>query len=159
MPRVTDTTTPGLHHRAGAFAIDLAVTLGIAAVYVTAASFAYGLADLRAAGGGSAIDGAMRLLSDAPGLATALGILLLAVTSGYFVWFQGAEGRTPGMAVFGLRVVRVDGRPLGVGGAMSRWGAFLLATALFGLGVLWTAFSDVQRGLHDHLSGTSVVRA
>jgi hypothetical protein len=44
-------------------------------------------------------------------------------------------------------------------GALSRWGAFLLALAPAGLGVAWAAFSEVQRGLHDHLSRTSVIRS
>ena len=158
-PRSSPDPTPPLWQRAAAFGVDALVVVAIGLLFYIAGAIAYGLGELRTAGGGSAFAGAMELLSAAPAAGTACGLLLFAITSGYFVWFHGAESRTPGMALFGLRVVRTDGSPLGLGGAVQRWGAFLLATALFGLGLLWTAFSDVQRGLHDHLAGTQVVRA
>lgn len=158
-PRSTPDSTPPLWQRAAAFAVDAGVVIAIGLLFYAAGAVAYGLGDLRVAGGGSAFAGAVELLASAPAAATACGLLLFAITSGYFVWFHGAESRTPGMALFGLRVVRTDGSPLGLGGAVQRWGAFLLATAFFGLGLLWTAFSEVQRGLHDHLAGTQVVRA
>ena len=150
---------PELRLRAAAFAIDVAFVGAIVAVYLVCGALAYGLSDLRAAGSGSALDGAGRILAESPRAAIACGLLLFVVTSGYFVWFQGAESRTPGLSFVGLRVVRADGSALGMWGALSRWGAFLIAFALFGLGLLWTAFSDAQHGLHDHLSGTSVRRA
>lgn len=159
VPRTSRDSTPPLWARAAAFAVDLAAVLAIGLLFYAAGAVAYGLPDLRAAGGGSAFAGALALLSSAPSAAIACGLLFFAVTSGYFVWFPGAESRTPGMAVFGLRVLRTDGSALGMGGAIQRWGAFLLAISLFGLGILWTAFSDVQRGLHDHLAGTHVVRS
>ena len=154
-----DDAMPTLALRAAAFGVDAAAVLGIALVFFVAGALAYGLGDLRAAGSGSVLGGVSALLTDSPRAAIACGLLLFVVTSGYFVWFPGAESRTPGMALFGLRVVRLDGSPLGPWGALSRWGSFLLAAGIFGLGVLWTAFSDVQRGLHDHLAGTQVVRA
>lgn len=158
-PRTSPDSAPPLQIRAAAFLVDAAAVLAIGLLFYAAGAVAYGLADLRAAGGGSVFSGALALLSSAPAAAVACGLLLFAVTSGYFVWFPGAESRTPGMAVFGLRVVRTDGSALGMTGAIQRWGAFLLAVSFFGLGILWTAFSEVQRGLHDHLAGTHVVRA
>lgn len=158
-PRSSPDSAPPLQIRAAAFLVDAAAVLAIGLLFYGAGAVAYGLADLRAAGGGSVFPGALALLASAPAAAVACGLLLFAVTSGYFVWFPGAESRTPGMAVFGLRVVRTDGSALGMAGAIQRWGAFLLALSFFGLGILWTAFSEVQRGLHDHLAGTHVVRA
>lgn len=158
-PRASIDPTPPLWLRAAAFAVDAAAVVAIGALFYVAGALAYGLSDLRAAGGGSVMAGAATLLSSAPAAATACALVFFAVTSGYFVWFPGAESRTPGMALFGLRVVRTNGEALGMAGAIQRWGAFLLASAFFGLGVLWTAFSEVQRGLHDHLAGTQVVRA
>ena len=157
-PRTSPDPTPKLWLRAAAFGVDLGAVIVIGLLFYTAGAVAYGLPELRAAGGGSALAGALELLSEARAAGTACALLLFALTSGYFVWFPGAESRTPGMALFGLRVVRTDGTPLGMAGAIQRWGAFLFAGALFGLGILWTAFSDVQRGLHDHLAGTHVVR-
>lgn len=157
-PKISLESTPPLWTRAAAFLADLGAVLALGGLFYLAGAVAYGLGDLRAAGGGSAFSGAMAILSSAPTAGIACALLLFAVTSGYFVWFPGAESRTPGMALFGLRVLRTDGSALGMSGAIQRWGAFLLSTAVFGLGILWTAFSDVQRGLHDHLAGTHVVR-
>lgn len=158
-PKSSPDSTPPLWTRAAAFLVDLVAVLALGFLFYLAGAVAYGLGDLRAAGGGSALSGAFAILASAPTAGIACALLLFAVTSGYFVWFQGAESRTPGMALFGLRVLRTDGSPLGMSGAIQRWGAFLLSAAVFGLGLLWTAFSDVQRGLHDHLAGTHVVRA
>lgn len=158
-PRASLDSTPPLWVRAAAFAVDFGAVVAIGVLFYIAGALAYGLSDLRAAGGGSVVAGVATLLSSAPTAAIACALVFFAVTSGYFVWFPGAESRTPGMALFGLRVVRTDGSPLGMTGAIQRWGAFLIASAFFGLGVLWTAFSEVQRGLHDHLAGTQVVRA
>lgn len=158
-PKSSPDSTPALWTRAAAFLVDLSAVFALGVVFYLAGAVAYGLGDLRAAGGGSAFTGALAILSGAPTAGIACALLFFAVTSGYFVWFPGAESRTPGMALFGLRVLRTDGSPLGMSGAVQRWGAFLLAAAVFGLGLLWTAFSDVQRGLHDHLAGTHVVRA
>ena len=157
-PRSSPDSTPALWTRAAAFLVDAAAVLALGLLFYGAGAVAYGLGDLRAAGGGSAFAGALAILASAPAAGIACALLLFAVTSGYFVWFPGAESRTPGMALFGLRVLRTDGTPLGMSGAIQRWGAFLLAAAIFGIGLLWTAFSDVQRGLHDHLAGTRVVR-
>lgn len=148
-----------LARRAAAFAVDLAAVSAIVSIFLAAGAVAYGLDELRAAGAGSALAGARALLAGAPPAGTACALLLAAVASGYFIWFLAATGRTPGMALLDLRVVGADGRAPGMLGALSRWGAFLLALAPAGLGVAWAAFSEVQRGLHDHLSRTSVVRS
>jgi uncharacterized RDD family membrane protein YckC len=74
------------------------------------------------------------------------------------VWFVvtvlmvGVFGFTPGKMLFGLRVVRVDGKPLVTPlRAIPR-------TLLLGL-VVPAALSDADnRGLHDKLTGTVVVR-
>src|SRR5690606_27239546 len=49
-------------------------------------------------------------------LVTGLGLILLLL-----VVVQGLAGLTPGKALFGLRTVRRDGRPPGVGRALVRW--------------------------------------
>lgn len=149
---------PPLLARALAFLIDAAAVSLIGGAFLAAGATAYGLDDLKRAGGGNALAGARSLLQGVPGLATACAILLLAVVTGYFVWFLATEGRTPGMALLRLRVTRKDGRPLGLSGALTRWGAFCLALLPVGLGVLWTAFSEEERGAHDLLAGQVVKR-
>lgn len=65
---------------------------------------------------------------------------------------------TPGKLLFGLRVVKADGRPLGFANVVTR----CLAKGLVGLptlciGYLIVAFDDEKRGLHDHISQTRVI--
>lgn len=96
------------------------------------------------------------------------------------------KGQTVGKAVMQLMMVRSDGRPLGVFGAIARVigvltygllfglgaiGAFILrestlpaaiamgaAMALIVLGVLIAAFDSRRRMLHDRIAGTIVVK-
>jgi len=76
----------------------------------------------------------------------------------------GTTGRTPGLAVFGLRVVPDhDGRPIGVGLATLRVLVVASATAPCGLGLIAlaaTALTDPagrRRGWHDRLVDSVVV--
>jgi uncharacterized RDD family membrane protein YckC len=81
---------------------------------------------------------------------------------GWFAYFAGSwavTGRTPGMAVLGLRVVRPDGQPASVASAVLRALAFPLSVALFGLGFLGILFQPQRRALHDLIAGTAIVYA
>jgi uncharacterized RDD family membrane protein YckC len=72
----------------------------------------------------------------------------------YRVLFFTIVGQTPGMAVMGLRLLRADGREVGVRQAVKRVLAFYLT---LGLGSLLIPVSARRRALHDILSGTVVV--
>lgn len=61
-----------------------------------------------------------------------------------------AAGRTPGHAVAGLRVARLDGRPAGFGAAVIR-------TVLLCLVIPPLVFNDDWRGLHDRAADTIVL--
>lgn len=61
-------------------------------------------------------------------------------------------GRTPGHAVAGLRVERMDGRAAGVGPAVIR-------TVLLCLVIPPVVYDTDDRGLHDRAAGTIVLRA
>ena len=63
----------------------------------------------------------------------------------------GTAGFSVGQRLVGLRVVRVDGRPAGLGRAALR--ALLLCLAIPAL--IW---DRDQRGLHDRLAGTLIER-
>ncbi len=104
----------------------------------------------------------------------------------YFFIGLAWKGQTVGAAVMQLMVVRSDGRPLGVVGAMARvigqlfyvlvagvgvvaayalrestllaGAALAMAFVLAALGILWAAFDRHRRTLHDRLAGTIVVR-
>ncbi len=69
------------------------------------------------------------------------------------------SGRTWGMSLLSLRPVDVDsGLPPTTRQAVTRAIAYMLSLATFGLGLLYAAVDAEGRGLHDHVSGTTVVR-
>ncbi|HEV7757575.1 MAG TPA: RDD family protein [Acidimicrobiales bacterium] len=77
----------------------------------------------------------------------------------YFAGSWATTGRTPGMALFGLRVVRPDGTRASATAALVRAVTFPLSLLLFGLGFLGILFHAQRRALHDLLAGTAVVYA
>jgi len=56
-----------------------------------------------------------------------------------------------------IRVVRTDGRPVGVGAALLRLVGYLFSTLLLFAGFLMIAFDRQRRGMHDRLADTIVV--
>lgn len=104
----------------------------------------------------------------------------------YFFIGLAWKGQTIGASVMQLMVIRSDGRPLGVLGAMARViglliyvliiaGGVIVAFAfrdstaaagaavagaflLAALGFIWAAFDSHRRTLHDRIAGTIVVR-
>lgn len=87
--------------------------------------------------------------------ASAYVIVLPSVMAIYCGLFWLLAGRTPGMALLGLRVVRTDGRPV-------RWfAAFLRGVLLvyFPIGALWLVVDRRRQAVHDKVARTLVVRA
>ena len=148
----------GFLRRAFAFGVDALLLLAITTVTLGGAAWAYGLGELSALGGGDFVAGALVLVGEGPYVASAVFLLAFTITTFYFVFFYATLSRTPGKAALGLYVVNDTGLPLRTSQALVRWAAFVLFAGLFGLGLLWTAFSDVQEGLHDKLSKTYVRR-
>jgi uncharacterized RDD family membrane protein YckC len=85
------------------------------------------------------------------------GVGLAMVWLAYLAGSWAATGSTPGMAVFGLRVVQRDGRPASVVAALLRALAFPLSVALLGLGFLGIVYHPERRALHDLIAATVVV--
>jgi uncharacterized RDD family membrane protein YckC len=80
----------------------------------------------------------------------------------YFVVFWSAigGGRTLGMRLLGLKVVREqDMTQLGVVTALVRWVGLWVSFALCFAGVIWVAFDSRHQGWHDKLARTLVVHA
>jgi uncharacterized RDD family membrane protein YckC len=75
----------------------------------------------------------------------------------YFARSWGANGRTAGMALFGVQVVRDDGGDVSERKAALRTLVFPLSFLLLGLGFLGIVFGDRRRALHDVLAGTTVI--
>jgi uncharacterized RDD family membrane protein YckC len=65
-------------------------------------------------------------------------------------------GKTVGMMLLGLRVVRADGRKPGLGRAALRTVAYLVS-AIFMLGFAWIAIDNRRQGWHDKIARTFVV--
>lgn len=89
-----------------------------------------------------------------------LRILLLAwlsLVAGYFVLFQGMEGKTVGKWLLGLRVVGVNQQPITYSQALIRWIGYF-PSALFVLGFLRIVWSREKRGWHDLLARTWVIK-
>jgi uncharacterized RDD family membrane protein YckC len=87
-------------------------------------------------------------------LAGSGGLLLAAV---YFTAFWSSTGQTPGMRLFGLRVVAGGATP-GVGHSLLRFAGLAVSILTLGLGFLPVLFDRRRRALQDFLAGTEVVR-
>ena len=100
--------------------------------------------------------------------------VVLAYGLVYFGGFWWWRGQTPGKMVIGAKVVRTDGRPIGVGRAFLRYLLYLvpiygpiplLASLITGwftfilpiVGLVAIALSRQKRGIHDLIAGTCVV--
>jgi uncharacterized RDD family membrane protein YckC len=95
---------------------------------------------------------------DPSDLGTIASSVLLAVWSFlYFAVPWAISGRTPGMLVLGVRVVRRDGSPLDTGHAFLRALFFPLSFILFGLGLVGIVVGREHRALHDVIANTTVV--
>jgi uncharacterized RDD family membrane protein YckC len=66
-------------------------------------------------------------------------------------------GGTVGKRLMGLKVVRLDGRPLGLARSLARAAGYLLSMPLCNLGFLTAFVHPYSRTLHDMLSGALVV--
>lgn len=81
-------------------------------------------------------------------------LLCLAYFIGFYVW----KGSTLGGLVLGLKVVRLDGRPINFACALVRALGAVFSGIAGGLGFFWCAWDKEQQTWHDKLAGTVVVR-
>jgi uncharacterized RDD family membrane protein YckC len=95
-------------------------------------------------------------LADVPFVSVAAGTVWAFV---YFSVPLAASGRTLGMAVWGLRLVRSNGGDVDGRHAALRVAAMPLSFLLFGLGLLLILVHPAQRALHDLIADTAVVYA
>jgi len=75
----------------------------------------------------------------------------------YCVYPVAAGGRTLGMAIVGLRVVRADGAHANAKQALVRLLALPLSFVLLGFGFWLILLRRDNRALHDRIGGTAVV--
>ena len=93
-----------------------------------------------------------RVLFSMAGIVTIIMFLYLTTST-------SIGGRTWGMSLLSLRAVDVDtGLPPTTKQSVTRAFAYMVSLFVFGLGVLYSLVDAEGRGVHDHISGTAVVR-
>jgi uncharacterized RDD family membrane protein YckC len=75
----------------------------------------------------------------------------------YFAYQWAVGGKTVGMALLGIRVVRADGTPIGARQAVIRTVTLPLSIIAFGLGFLGILTNRRRYAWHDRLAKTAVV--
>jgi uncharacterized RDD family membrane protein YckC len=88
--------------------------------------------------------------------ALAYALLSSVVFAVYCVLFWTVLGRTPGMAVLGLRVVTGDGASPGLVRSVVRVLAYAISAILL-LGFAWIAVDRRRQGFHDKIARTFVI--
>jgi len=84
----------------------------------------------------------------------------IGVILGYFPYFWVKGGQTPGLKLFGMRVVRDrDGGPVGLGSALLRlFGLYVVDGLVLYIGFIWIFIDKRNRCWHDLIAGTVVVK-
>ena len=89
---------------------------------------------------------------DQLGLAFGWGSIYFAVL------LPGWKGQTPGKKLLGVRVLRLDGEPIGWWFAFERAGGYAAGFATGLLGFAQVYWDPNRQGIHDKIAGTVVVR-
>jgi uncharacterized RDD family membrane protein YckC len=97
---------------------------------------------------------------DASDVGSLLGGSIFLVWVFLYFWLPMAIwGRTFGMAILGLELVRRDGERVGAGRVAIRVVTFPISFLIFGLGFLGILVGREHRALHDVFAGTTIVYA
>ncbi|MBK9749251.1 MAG: RDD family protein [Chloroflexi bacterium] len=83
---------------------------------------------------------------------------LIGITYNWYFLTQ-QNGQTIGKRVMGIRVVKINDRPLETADVIVRYVGYYINSFLFGLGWIWAAFDNRKQGWHDKLASTLVVKA
>jgi uncharacterized RDD family membrane protein YckC len=83
-------------------------------------------------------------------------IFLLWIAYHPLMW--KTKGTTIGGIICGLKLVRLDDRPIDWGVAIVRCLTAFMSMFLAGLGFLWVAFDDERQSWHDKVAGTTLVK-
>ena len=87
------------------------------------------------------------------------GLIFLVWLFIYYAYPWSVSGKTFGMAVLGIRVVRADGAPATPRNGVLRTLALPLSFLTLGLGFVPIITGKHRRALHDLIAGTAVVYA
>jgi uncharacterized RDD family membrane protein YckC len=90
---------------------------------------------------------------------TIRGIAVFGTAALYFTFLTtGLCPGTLGKRLFGIRVVRLDNRPLGLWESFERFGGYLASVGTFGFGLFDHWREPNRRLVHDRISNTVVIR-
>lgn len=100
---------------------------------------------------------------DVIALGIAVGILNIGdyfplVATGYFIVLWALKGTTLGGVVLGIKIVRVDDKPVDWSVALVRSLGAFLSLCLVGLGFLWVVWDPRRQSWHDKIAGTTIVK-
>jgi len=101
---------------------------------------------------------AVAFLSHVPLLGRLVGDFFPLWYAAYCVAFWQWRGTTIGGVICGLKVVRLDDRPIDWGIATVRGLGGFLSAVVAGLGFIWVSFDDERQSWHDKIAGTTVVK-
>ena len=77
----------------------------------------------------------------------------------FTIFTAGRRQATPGKLLLGLRVLKLDGRPLTTWEGFERFGGYFISVGTFGLGLVDLWRDPNRRLAHDRVSNTVVVSA
>lgn len=86
------------------------------------------------------------------------GPLMFPGLAAYAAAMWKFKGTTIGGIICGLKVVRLDDRPLDWPTAIVRALGCFLSMAIMGLGFIWVVYDSEKQSWHDKIAGTTVVR-
>lgn len=141
---VLDFDPAGFITRAIAFLIDLVILLGITTLTLASGLFFANInLDISS--------------NNFMNLVIPIYLILLLVSSTYFVFLHGFVGRTIGKMIMGIRIIRDDGESIGLREAFIRWVGYFISMLCVFLGFIWAIFDLRHQTWHDKLAGTYVV--
>jgi uncharacterized RDD family membrane protein YckC len=108
---------------------------------------------------GLAVGVATTILRVILGFAAGEGIGIL-LAFGYYTYFHGRTGQTPGDAVMSIRVIDFrdrTGQPIGYGRAFVRCLVSIVSGFVILLGYLWMLWDGEKQTWHDKAAGSVVV--
>jgi uncharacterized RDD family membrane protein YckC len=86
------------------------------------------------------------------------GLVMILLMFAYHVAMWGWKGTTIGGVIMGIKIYRIDGRPIDYPVAAVRSLASMLSFFVMCIGFFWAGWSSEKRSWHDLIAGTMVVR-
>lgn len=152
-PHITRQPHPaGFFSRFEAFVIDLVI---LSIVQLVSSAFIQTILRFFKLTG---LIGRIQAFLDNSTLNIAIGSSVFALfVIGYFVFFWTLVGFTPGKAILGIKVMRMNGAKLSFGRSLLRFFCYWISALPIFLGFLWVLWDPKRRAWHDKIAGTQVL--